>query len=67
MVGNKKKCNGYLVNDSNYNYILELINKLVKDKKLYNRLSKNSLNLFKKRYSLDYSSYKYRRLINFYR
>ncbi len=67
MVGNKKKCNGYLVNDTNYNYILELINKLVKDKKLYNRLSKNSLNLFKKRYSLDYSSYKYRRLINFYR
>ena len=67
MIGIKKNCNGYLVNDTNYNYILKLIKRLIEDKKLYNKFSKNSLSLFKKRYSLDYSSYKYRRLINLYR
>ena len=64
MIGNKNNLNGYLVNDKKYIQILKLIKKILEDKKLYNRLSKNSLKLFKKRYSLDNSLYKYNKLIN---
>ena len=64
MIGNKNNSNGYLVNDKNHIQILKLIKKIVEDKKLYNRLSNNSLKLFKKRYSLDSSLYKYKKLIN---
>ena len=64
MIGKKNNLNGYLVNDKKYIQILKLIKKILEDKKLYNKLSKNSLKLFKNRYSLDNSLYKYNKLIN---
>ena len=64
MIGKKNNLNGYLVNDKKYIQILKLIKKILEDKNLYNKLSKNSLKLFKNRYSLDNSLYKYNKLIN---
>jgi glycosyltransferase involved in cell wall biosynthesis len=66
MIKNKNNSNGYLVNDENYKQILKLIKKILENKKLYNELSKNSLKLFKKKYSLELSLIKYKKLINLF-
>jgi glycosyltransferase involved in cell wall biosynthesis len=67
MIGTKFYRNGYLVDDNNYYRILKLLEKLKKNKKLYNKFSQNSLRLYRKNYSLDNSFKKYQKIINFYK
>lgn len=66
MVNTKTCPNGYSVNDRNYFKILQLIEKLSKNRKLYKNLSNNSYCIYKNYYSLDKSFKKYEKLVNLY-